>query len=216
MKAVWQKAPVTFGLVVVMVVVYAAMFFTGGLSVSHLVSWGALYPPLVRAGQWWRLITAGFLHAGFEHLLMNCLTLYLIGYYVEGLFGHWRIAALFLTSVIGGNVISMAFSPLSLSVGASTGIFGLFGAFIFLGSEFRDYEPVRLTARQFLILVGINVVFDLFMPNVGLAAHLGGLLVGFLAAAILGAPRLGAVAARKRIIAALLLVVVLVLCILKG
>ena len=208
----WRKAPVTTGLVGIMVVVYAGVLITGGLTVPNLLRWGALYPPYVAVGQAWRLLTAGFLHLGWEHLLLNGLTLALIGYYVEQLFGHWRLLALFLLSVLGGNLASCAFDPTSLAVGASTGIFGLFGAFIFLGSEFRQQEGVRLMARQFLILVGINVAFDFLLPHVGLVAHLGGLLVGFLAAAMLGAPRLGSVNLVKRGLSGAILIGLAILC----
>lgn len=208
----WRKAPVTTGLVGIMVVVYVGVLITGGLTVPNLLRWGALYPPYVAVGQSWRLLTAGFLHLGWEHLLLNGLTLALIGYYVEQLFGHWRLLALFLLSVLGGNLASCAFDPTSLAVGASTGIFGLFGAFIFLGSEFRQQEGVRLMARQFLILVGINVAFDFLLPHVGLVAHLGGLLVGFLAAAMLGAPRLGPVNLVKRGLSGAILLGLVILC----
>ena len=212
LKEMWRKAPVTTGLVGIMVVVYAGVLITGGLTVPNLLRWGALYPPYVAVGQAWRLLTAGFLHLGWEHLLLNGLTLALIGYYVEQLFGHWRLLALFLLSVLGGNLASCAFDPTSLAVGASTGIFGLFGAFIFLGSEFRQQEGVRLMARQFLILVGINVAFDFLLPHVGLVAHLGGLLVGFLAAAMLGAPRLGPVNLVKRGLSGAILIGLAILC----
>lgn len=208
----WRKAPVTTGLVGIMVVVYLGVIITGGLTVPNLLRWGALYPPYVAVGQSWRLLTAGFLHLGWEHLLLNGLTLALIGYYVEQLFGHWRLLALFLLSVLGGNLASCVFDPTSLAVGASTGIFGLFGAFIFLGSEFRQQEGVRLMARQFLILVGINVAFDFLLPHVGLVAHLGGLLVGFLAAAMLGAPRLGPVNLVKRGLSGAILLGLVILC----
>lgn len=212
LKEMWRKAPVTTGLVGIMVVVYVGVLITGGLTVPNLLRWGALYPPYVAVGQSWRLLTAGFLHLGWEHLLLNGLTLALIGYYVEQLFGHWRLLALFLLSVLGGNLASCAFDPTSLAVGASTGIFGLFGAFIFLGSEFRQQEGVRLMARQFLILVGINVAFDFLLPHVGLVAHLGGLLVGFLAAAMLGAPRLGPVNLVKRGLSGAILLGLVILC----
>ena len=212
LKEMWRKAPVTTGLVGIMVVVYVGVLITGGLTVPNLLRWGALYPPYVAVGQAWRLLTAGFLHLGWEHLLLNSLTLALIGYYVEQLFGHWRLLALFLLSVLGGNLASCAFDPTSLAVRASTGIFGLFGAFIFLGSEFRQQEGVRLMARQFLILVGINVAFDFLLPHVGLVAHLGGLLVGFLAAAMLGAPRLGPVNLVKRGLSGAILIGLAILC----
>lgn len=131
-----DKPYVTYLLLGVMVIVFALMSVMGGTeNPMTLVQFGAKYNPLIRAGQYWRLITPMFIHIGFTHILMNGITLYFIGQYVEELFGHWRFAIIFFVSGILGNLGSFAFTA-GLSAGASTAIFGLFGAFMMLGESF--------------------------------------------------------------------------------
>lgn len=204
----WRDAPVTTILVVIQVLVFMAMTLAGGsTNTAVLVHFGANSAALVRAGQYWRLLTAGFVHIGTGHLVINSITLYFIGYYVERLFGHWRMLMIYLLSVITGNIMSNAFLTNGIAAGSSTGIFGLFGAFLLLGLVFRDNVAIRSIARQFLILVVFNLVADLFMPGVDLAGHIGGLIGGFLMAAVVGAPRLGRIDLLKRLLSGIILIV---------
>ncbi len=204
----WAVAPVTITLIVIQVLVYLAMSLSGGsTNTAVLIRFGALSPQLLAAGQWWRLITPVFIHIGFTHLLINSLTLYFIGMYIEQLFGHWRMVVLYFGSAVTGNLLSAYCLHGGLSAGASTAIFGLFGAFLMLGESFRDNQALRLLSRQFLILVVLNIVTDLLVPGIDLAGHLGGLIGGFLIAYLVGAPRLGRVAPMKRILSAIVLVV---------
>lgn len=206
----WRKAPVTTVIIAACVIVFILMTLAGGsTNTGVLVSFGANNGALVRAGQYWRLLTAGFLHIGFSHLLINCLTLYFIGFYDEALFGHWRVAVIFLVSTFYGNLLSVAASPNQVGAGASTGIFGLFGAFIMLGIVFRNNPALRAIGRQFIILVVFNLIADVFMPGVDLAGHLGGLLGGFLMSAVLGAPRVGKIGLIKRFLSGIILVIII-------
>ena len=173
------------------------------------MSFGANNGALVRAGQYWRLLTAGFLHIGFSHLLINCLTLYFIGFYDEVLFGHWRVAVIFLISTIYGNLLSVASSPNEVGAGASTGIFGLFGAFIMLGIVFHENAALRAVSRQFIVLVVFNLIADVFMPGVDLAGHVGGLLAGFLTSSVIGAPQVGKIGLIKRFLSGIILVIII-------
>lgn len=204
----WAKAPVTITLIAIQVLVYLAMTLAGGSTNSAvLIRFGALQPQLLLAGQWWRLITPVFVHIGFTHILINSITLYFIGMYIEQLFGHWRMAVLYFVSAISGNLLSAFWLSNGISAGASTALFGLFGAFLMLGESFRDNQAIRLLARQFLILVVLNVVTDLFVPGIDLAGHIGGLIGGFLMAYVVGAPRIGRVPLVKRVLAAAVLVI---------
>lgn len=204
----WSLAPVTVTLVAIQVLVYLAMTLAGGSTNSAvLVRFGALVPDLLRAGQWWRLVTPVFVHIGFPHLLINSLTLYFLGLYIEQLFGHWRMVVIYFVSAIAGNLCSAYWLAGSLAAGASTAIFGLFGAFLMLGESFRDNLAIRQLSRQFLILVLLNVGTDLLVPGIDLAGHIGGLVGGFLMAYVVGAPKLGLVAASKRWLSAAMLVV---------
>ncbi|WP_295747497.1 rhomboid family intramembrane serine protease [uncultured Limosilactobacillus sp.] len=206
----WRKAPVTTFIIAACVITFVLMTLAGGSTDTRvLLSFGANNGTLVRAGQYWRLLAAGFLHIGFSHLLINCLTLYFIGFYDEALLGHWRVAVIFLISTIYGNLLSIVTSPNIVGAGASTGIFGLFGAFIMLGIIFRDNPALRAVGRQFIILVVFNLIVDVFMPGVDLAGHLGGLLAGFLTASVIGAPRVGKIGLIKRFLSGIILVIII-------
>lgn len=197
----------TVGLIVIMVLVYGAMTLAGGsTNVNVLITFGAKLNVLIQQGEWWRLITPIFLHIGFTHILMNMITLYFVGMQIEAAFGHTRFLAMFLIAGIGGNVASFCFSD-SLSAGASTAIFGLFGAFLMLGESFWQNPVIRQIARTFMAFIVMNLAFDIFTPGIDIAGHLGGLVVGFLVAYTVGVPRIGKVSVIKRIVASIVLIV---------
>ncbi|KRL93118.1 rhomboid family intramembrane serine protease [Levilactobacillus hammesii] len=200
----------TIGLIVIMVLVYGAMTLDGGsTNVNVLITFGAKLNALIQQGEWWRLFTPMFLHIGFTHILMNMITLYFVGMQIEAAFGHTRFLILFLVSGVGGNVASFCFSN-SLSAGASTAIFGLFGAFMMMGESFWQNPVIRQLAQTFLAFVVMNILFDLFAPGIDLAGHIGGLAAGFLVAYSLGVPRIGKVNVIKRVVATIVLIVGLV------
>ncbi|KJW13512.1 rhomboid family intramembrane serine protease [Levilactobacillus spicheri] len=211
-----QTPYMTVGLIAVMVLVYLAMTLAGGsTNVNVLIEFGAKINVLIQQGQWWRLVTPVFLHIGFTHILLNMLTLYFVGMQLEAAFGHWRYLVIFLVAGIGGNVASFCFSD-SLSAGASTAIFGLFGAFMMLGESFWQNPTIRSLARTFLAFVVMNLAFDVFTPGIDLAGHIGGLFAGFLTAYLVGVPRIGKVSAIKRVIATVVLAAGLVWLYLHG
>lgn len=196
----------TVGLVVIMVLVYLVMTLAGGsTSINVLLTFGAKVNVLIQQGQWWRLITPMFLHIGFTHILMNMITLYFVGTQLEAAFGHLRYLGIFLLAGVGGNIASFCFSN-SLSAGASTAIFGLFGAFLMLGESFFQNPVIRQLARTFLAFIVMNLAFDFLTPGIDIAGHLGGLAAGFLAGYLMGVPRIGKVSVVKRIIATVVLI----------
>jgi len=201
-----QQPFVTIGLIALMVVVYGAMTLAGGsTNINVLITFGAKVNALVQQGEWWRLITPIFLHIGFTHILMNMITLYFVGIQIEAAFGHTRFLIMFLVAGIGGNIASFCFSD-SLSAGASTAIFGLFGAFLMLGESFWENPVIRQLARTFLAFVVMNIAFYVFTPRIDMAGHLGGLVAGFLVAYTVGVPRIGQVSVVKRVIATVVLI----------
>lgn len=196
----------TIGLIAIMVLIYGAMTLVGGsTNVNVLITFGAKLNALIQQGEWWRLVTPMFLHIGFTHILMNMITLYFVGMQIEAAFGHTRFLVLFLVAGVGGNVASFCFSN-SLSAGASTAIFGLFGAFMMLGESFWQNPVIRQLTQTFLAFVVMNILFDLFAPGIDLAGHLGGLAAGFLVAYSLGVPRIGKVSTIKRVVATIVLI----------
>ena len=139
----------------------------------------------VADGEYWRLLTAAFLHGSLIHLALNMYALYLFGPPLEAAFGRARFLALYLVSAVGGSAASYAVAaPGSPSLGASGAVFGLLGAFFVVNRRLgRD-------SSQLLVLLVINLAFGFIAPNIDWRAHLGGLVTGALcAAAIAYAPQ---------------------------
>jgi membrane associated rhomboid family serine protease len=139
----------------------------------------------VADGEYYRQLTSAFLHGSVLHIALNMYALYLFGPSLEAAFGRVRFLALYLLSALGGSAVSYAFSsPNQYSLGASGAIFGLFGAFFVVNRK------LRRDTKGLLVLVAINFVFGIIAPNIDWRAHLGGLITGALAAAVLvHAPR---------------------------
>jgi rhomboid protease GluP len=161
-----------------------------------LFDFGAKYGPAMQGGQWWRLITAGFLHGGLWHILMNSWVLYDLGAEVEGSYGTGRFLVFYLFSTITGFYASYLWAPGTLSIGASAGIFGLIGAMIALGLRDRSSYGTLVRSHYsrwavYGLLMGLLPIFAI--DN---AAHIGGLAGGFAAAYLAGTPRLGRPAER--------------------
>jgi rhomboid protease GluP len=164
----------------------------GGTNLGVLYRLGALFPPAVQAGQWWRLITSLFLHFGALHLAMNMFGLWFLGPFVEFALGFRRFTLVYLLAGIGSMAMVMALSSAadfdSLTVGASGCIMGLVGA---TGSlMLRGWLRERaLAARRRLALmvfiVSMEVLFDSVVPHVSMTAHLSGAVIGFLATLLL-------------------------------
>jgi membrane associated rhomboid family serine protease len=143
----------------------------------------AQMPVLVQLGEWWRLLTAAFLHIGPVHLAVNMLALLLFGSELERQLGRWRFLGVYLVSALGGAVAIQLFGfPGGYVAGASTAIYGLLGALgVLLVASRQDI-------RGLLTLLAINV-FISFLPGVSLLGHLGGLVAGALAGGVLVATR---------------------------
>jgi membrane associated rhomboid family serine protease len=143
----------------------------------------AQVPVLVDAGDWWRPITAAFLHYGVVHLALNMLSLLVFGSELERLVGRARYLTVYLVSVLGGAAaIQLLGNPFTQVAGASTAIYGLMGAFgVVLVHQKQDL-------RGLLTLLAINLVIS-FLPGVSLIGHLGGLVGGAAAAGVLIAAR---------------------------
>lgn len=167
--------------------------------------WGQ-YPVAVADGEYYRLVTAGFLHGSILHLAFNMAALYFLGTPLEAMLGRWRYILVYAMALIGGSIASFIFSPINtVSVGASGAIFGLMGGFVVVAVK------QRLDLRPFVVLIGLNLAFG-FLPgtNIDWRAHLGGLVVGAIVTAAMVFPK---PAVRIPVLVATVLVVLAVLAV---
>ena len=124
-------------------------------------------------GEWWRLITAAFLHGNLIHLGMNMFVLWIVGAPVEQAIGRGRFLALYLVSGLAGSAGVVLLDPNVPTVGASGAIFGILGAALVLESQ-RSY----VLGGQAFGLIAINLVLTFAIPNISIGGHLGGLVGG--------------------------------------
>ena len=172
-----QRPYVTYGLIGLTSIAFLLQFAAGvGLVAEQYGMWPY---GIVLNGEWWRLLTAAFLHGSWLHIAFNMYVLFVLGPTLERVLGHVRFIVLYLVAAVGGSVASYAFSdPRTVSVGASGAIFGLMGALIVAGRR------LKYDITQVLILLGVNVVIGFLSPDVDWRAHFGGLVTGALVAGI--------------------------------
>jgi membrane associated rhomboid family serine protease len=148
---------------------------------SELIRDGAVSRPAVADGEFWRLLTSGFLHAGLLHLMFNAFALYVLGSMLEPAIGRLRFAIVYFVSLLAGSFGALLVEPDALTVGASGAIFGLMGAAIVVMRN-RGINPMESGLGLWL---GINLVFTFAIPGISIGGHIGGLIGGALAAALM-------------------------------
>jgi membrane associated rhomboid family serine protease len=170
---------VSYGLIGLNVLVYlitvaqgAGINSPGG---SLFAKW-ALFGPAVANGDWWRLITAAFLHANLLHIGFNMLAIGWLGVPVERYLGHLRYLALYFVSGLAGSAGALIANPTSVTVGASGAIFGILGALLVI-----EYQATGNIAGQAFTLIVINLVFSFTFSGISIGGHIGGLVGGILA-----------------------------------
>ncbi|MGA1592862.1 MAG: rhomboid family intramembrane serine protease [Candidatus Nanopelagicales bacterium] len=142
-----------------------------------------MHPPAVANGDWWRLITATFLHGSLIHLGFNMLALWILGTQIERFIGSSKFLVLYFASALGGSLFSFYFSPpTTFSIGASGAVFGLMGAFVVIGKK------VNADVSQILVLLFINLVLGFTLSGIDWRAHLGGLITGVIVTRLLLTP----------------------------
>lgn len=149
---------------------------TGGLNDD-----GGLFGPAVAAGDWWRIVTAGFLHAGLFHLFFNMFALYILGGLLEPAIGKLRFGLIYAVSILGGSFGALVASPDALTVGASGGIFGLMGAAVIVMRS-RGINPMESGLG---LWIGLNLLITFTVPGISIGGHIGGLVGGSLAALVM-------------------------------
>ena len=186
---------VTPALVVINLVVFLIMVAAGVGVLSpnglELLDWGADYGPKTTGGEWWRLLTSNYLHAGIIHIAFNMWILVDVGRRVERMVGSFGFFVMYTVSGLLGSIASIAYDPSTVSVGASGAVFGIFGCL--LGVVVRQKDTLELSAlkpigRNALIFIGYNAVFAFQVEGIDVAAHLGGLAAGFICGLVLALP----------------------------
>jgi membrane associated rhomboid family serine protease len=186
--------PVTAALAAINIGVFVAMVFVGGslmgFSSADLVRWGANWGVRTLGGEYWRLLSAAFVHANLIHLAFNMWWLFFLGRLSERLFGRWQTAVIYLLTGVGGSLLSLAWEPTRLSVGASGAIFGLAGA-ILSGVRFGELSITAGEKRSIFINVVLFSAFSFFMGlrgNTDNMCHLGGFVTGLIIGVPLAVP----------------------------
>ncbi len=177
------KPYVTYSLIAVNVLAFAIQLLVG---INEVAREFGMSPVAIGWGeQWYRLATSMFLHGDFLHIAFNMLVLFILGMTLERILGHIRYSVLYIVAGLGGAIASFAFAPInSLSIGASGAVFGIMGGLIIAGRR------LRYDVTQVVVLLGINVVIGFLRPGIDWRAHLGGMIIGAVIAAIfVHAPR---------------------------
>lgn len=184
-----KRRPVTFGILIITTFVFMAIqIFRFGDTTSGVTifEFGGLYGLFLKydPSQLWRLVTPVFVHIGWQHFLFNLFAIYIVGQLAEQIWGSWRFLLLYILSGIMGNVFTLLLTPDVVAAGASTAIFGVFASIVVVG-YFGRSPYLRQMGQSYQALIVVNLIFNLFMPNVGIVGHLGGLVGGLLAAVCL-------------------------------
>ncbi|MBS4761720.1 rhomboid family intramembrane serine protease [Carnobacteriaceae bacterium zg-ZUI252] len=181
MKQYLKAYPATMTLIAVNLLLFVSTTVQGGNS-QALIKLGGMYPLRIAVfNEYWRLITAGFLHSGVTHLMTNMFSLFIVGTILEPIFKKEKFIGIYMVSSIFSISFSYAFGAANrVSVGASGAIFGYFITVVLLTKLAPYHRGVRALSQQFLATVLLNVALS-FLPGIDWLGHLGGALGGVLA-----------------------------------
>ena len=174
----------TYVLIAVNVIVALGNLLGGGGAANAggtLVGDGGLSRFHIEQGEYWRLVTSGFLHAGPLHLLFNMFGLYILGGLLEPAIGKLQFGILYFVSLLAGAFGALLFEPDALTVGASGAIFGLMGAAVVV-MRARGMNPME---GGLGLWIGLNLLITFTIPGISIGGHVGGLVGGALAAFVM-------------------------------
>lgn len=173
-----KKYPVTIIIIAICVCITLGIQLTGMNDAEAAILFGAYYKPFILAGEWWRMLTVGFVHISFIHLLMNMMSLYSLGMALEPYLGKVKYLLILFVSVIGGSMFVFAGNGSVLCVGLSGGLYGLLACYAYLVYK-RGGFSVPSIRNAFIRTFIINLIIN-FMPGISWMAHLGGFVTGLL------------------------------------
>ena len=195
-----KKEPVTVLFILLNILIFVIVDFTGGSeNTVHMIACGAAYPPLIlEEGETYRLFTCMFLHFGIYHIANNMLVLFVLGQRLEPVLGKVKFILVYLLGGLGGNIFSLLMetkkAEYAVSAGASGAVFAVMGAMLYVVILSRG-RIQDISVRQMMIMAGFSLYFGFTSTGVDNAAHVGGLVCGFILAALLYHP--GKVSGRR-------------------
>lgn len=181
---------VTIALVVANVITYLVLEWLGDTTNGFFMAeHGAMYPDFIRINhEWWRIITAGFLHFGAVHLVNNMVILYCMGSRLERVTGHLKYFLIYLVSLIGAGLLSYGMmlrtGDYAVSAGTSGAIFGVIGGFLWIVILHRGRFE-QITTRGIMMMIVLTIYYGFSSAGIDNWGHIGGLLAGFSATVIL-------------------------------
>lgn len=178
----FQTSPVVFSLIAINVVIFVIGLASTQVEIDLVINFAARGIE-IEAGEWWRGLTAAFLHGGLMHILFNMYFLYIFGPRLERQVGSVAFSGIYLASAAGGSLATYLFGPAGVySVGASGALFGLFGAWLYAAYRQRGSAAGSAMFNQLGGILLINMALPLFIPRIDWRAHLGGLVAGVVVA----------------------------------
>ena len=185
-----QKKPIITAILVVLNVlifgIMMVMTYSNTNAYDEIMKIFANVPAFIKGGEYYRLITSGFIHAGIFHILANMYSLIVLGPNIEHFYGKIKYILIYLYSMIIASLFVMVFQgEYSVTVGASGAIFGLFGSLLYFGYYYRGYLGNHVI-NQIIPVIVINLVIGFITPGISIAAHIGGLIGGLCVSFMLG------------------------------
>jgi membrane associated rhomboid family serine protease len=196
----FSRSPATFVLVAINVIVYLVEIAGGGGGFEIpggdpvVIDFG-LFGPSVAEGEWYRLVTSGFLHASLVHIGFNMLLLYFLGRLLEPALGTPRFVVLYFASLLAGSLGALVLDPNALTIGASGAVFGLAGA-VFVIARGRGMDAI---ASQIGFLIVFNLIFSFASSRISVGGHVGGLIGGTICALVIVAGERGMLGPNRRV-----------------
>ncbi len=205
MAELFSRPIVTYTIIIANVAVFALMV-ARGVSVASpdtgaMLNWGANFGPMTMNGQWWRLVTYMFLHFGIVHVGLNMWVLWGLAPLVERFLGRAGFGIAYIMSGVAGGIASLAWNPISISAGASGAVFGVAGTLLGFVVLRPDTIPsgvrnqMLTSMAKFLLL---NTIIGMSVPQIDMAAHIGGFVAGVLFGLMLSQPVSTAMIPRRR------------------
>lgn len=190
LQAFWSRRPVvTYVLFGANILVFILMMLAGGATNdATLMAFGVKANFQIDHGEIWRMVTPIFIHIGLLHIFFNSYAIWIVGPTVEKLYGGARFTIIYIVTGIAGVFGSYWYHPDAVSAGASGAIFGLFGALLMVGFKYRgSFPPMfqKAVGKGVFPVIAINLVIGYMIPGIDNSAHVSGLIVGALLAAVI-------------------------------